>query len=141
MSRNLLLGKCNQFCLGSQYPFLPGDIRYHDFAPCFIRDADNPGFGHRRVLVENGFYFLRRNVGAASDDEFLLTPGEPVLACGILLDEIPGIKPPLAKDLGGSLRIVPVAGRISRTLNRQLAHFSGLHFVAVRIHHTQQDAL
>ena len=74
ISRDLLFGKFNQFSLGSRYSFPPGDIRDHDLGPCFIRDADNPGFGHRRVLVENGFYFLRRNVGAASDDEFLLAP-------------------------------------------------------------------
>ncbi len=30
MSRDLLFGKFNQFCLGSRYPFLPGDIRDHD---------------------------------------------------------------------------------------------------------------
>ena len=105
MSRDLLLGKFNQFSLGSRYLFPLGDIRYHDLAPCFIRDADNPGFGHRRVLVENGFHFLRRNVGAASDDEFLLAPGEPVVAFGILRDEIPAIKrssPELCVKVRGS---------------------------------------
>ncbi len=67
MSRDLLFGKFNQFCLGGQYPILPGDIRDHDLTPCFIRDADNPSFGHRRVLVEDGFYFPRRNVGLYPD--------------------------------------------------------------------------
>ena len=139
MNRDLLFGKFNQFCLGGRYPFLPGDIRYHDLAPCFIRDADNPGFGHRRVLVENGFYFLRRDVGAASDDEFLLTHGEPVVAFGILLDEIPGIKPSVAQGLSGGLGVFPVADRISRRLDDQLAHVSEFHVVAVRVHHAQQD--
>ena len=58
MSRDLLFGKFNQFWLGSRDSFLLGDIRDHDLAPCFVRDADNSGFGHRRVLIENGFYFL-----------------------------------------------------------------------------------
>ena len=104
MSRDLLFGKFNQYCLGSRYPFLPGDIRDHDLAPCFIRDADNPSFGHRRMIVQNGFYFLRRNFGAASDDEFLLAPGEPVVAFGILPDEIPGIQPSVAQGLSGTRR-------------------------------------
>ena len=72
-SRDLVAGQrpaaVNGQLVGTQaFPGLQCDARHYEFAPLWIRDAEDRRFTNRRMFVNDGFDFAAVNIFAASDN-------------------------------------------------------------------------
>src|SRR5258708_39797525 len=85
--------------VGTQaFPGLQCDARHYEFAPLWIRDAEDRCFTNRRMFVNDGFDFAAVNIFAARDDHVLEAVENEKIAHGTLLvdaarAEAPAVKP------------------------------------------------
>ena len=101
-------------------------------------NANNGALCHSWQRVHYGFDLTRRNVKAASDDEFLLAVNDGDKSVFVLHDQVSSAQPATVKD-GGSRFFwsVPVALEHLRASNKQLADLTLLNLTCwvLRINH------
>ncbi len=108
--------------LGGRRRALPDDDDGVDgLPPALVRQPEDRGFEHGRVLVERVLDLDRVHVLAAAHDHVLGPVDEEQVALVVQVAEVARPVPALVQGLGGGLRVLPVAGHHARTAHQHLA--------------------
>src|SRR5262245_14899260 len=86
------------------------DIGHDDLAPFAVGSSDDGDLAHPRVPEQHLLDLARIDVGAAGDDDVLGAVLERQIAVGVEGAEVAGVQPAIAQGVGGSRRILPIAG-------------------------------
>src|SRR4051812_41442982 len=102
---NVLAGEGAKVTSAGCMSFPENDERDNALDGDRIGNTNNTGLKNRGMLIKRLLHFLRRDVGAGADDDFLLAPLEPDKAISIAGAQIAGMKPAAAHGGAGCLRI------------------------------------
>ena len=97
-----------------------------------VGHADDASLEDSGMMIQGLFHFLRRDVGAAANDDLLDAPFEPEETVRIAPDQVAGAQPAVVKGGRGGLRVVPISHAIGRALYLQFADLAVGHNVTGR---------
>src|SRR6201999_1144982 len=112
------------------------------FAKGVVRDADDGGLGHVRVLVEHLFDLARVDVVAAADDHVLGPVDDVEVAVLVDAPDVAGIQPSVGGDRGlGGVRQIPIALHHVVAPDLDLTRLPSRDLDSVQINHPHLDAV
>lgn len=99
-----------------------------------MRAAEGHSSRDRRMSEQDLIDFMRRDVLAAADDDVFDPASQMQVTIGVQKSLISGAKPSIHKCVGVRVRIIFIAAKYIRPLNRDLASLIRAEVIAVLVH-------